>query len=127
MNYRKSDRLHSYRFYRALQRQKSPMRYICEILSTAIFEFFNTIRQEQSFHNDHNALTGNRPSGRYMVARALVWSWQPLRWSISCISKPDQFHCILLFGSMSIASVRGAPTYQHPRLAVAPLRSGPNL
>jgi hypothetical protein len=50
MNYRKSDRLPSYRFYRALQRQKSPMRYICEIFrSLAIFEFFNTIRQKRSF------------------------------------------------------------------------------
>jgi integrase len=31
MNYRKSHRLPLYRFYSALRRQKSPMRYICEI------------------------------------------------------------------------------------------------
>jgi hypothetical protein len=42
MNYRKSDRLHSYRFYRALQRQKSPMRYICEIFGAPRFSSFST-------------------------------------------------------------------------------------
>ena len=39
MNYRKNDHWSSYRFYRALQRLKSPMRYICEISERAIFEF----------------------------------------------------------------------------------------
>ena len=42
INCRKNDRWPSYRFYRALQRLKSPMRYICEIFgASAIFEFFN--------------------------------------------------------------------------------------
>ena len=45
INCRKNNRWPSYRFYRALQRLKSPMRYICE---TAIFEFFNTIRQKRA-------------------------------------------------------------------------------
>jgi hypothetical protein len=40
MNYRESDRLPSYRFYRALQRQKSPMRYICEIFGARDFRVF---------------------------------------------------------------------------------------
>jgi hypothetical protein len=37
VNYRKIDRWLLYRFYRALQRLKSPMRYICEILGARQF------------------------------------------------------------------------------------------
>ena len=40
INYRKNDRWPSYRFYRALQRLKSPMRYICEILEPRDFRVF---------------------------------------------------------------------------------------
>jgi transposase len=42
MNYRKSDRLPWYRFYRALQWQKSPMRYIREIFRAPRFSSFST-------------------------------------------------------------------------------------
>ena len=42
INYRKSDRWPSYRFYRALQRLKSPMRYICEIFGARQFSTFST-------------------------------------------------------------------------------------
>jgi hypothetical protein len=47
MNYRKNDRWPSYRFYSALQRQKSPMRYICEIFGPRDFRVFQ--------HNRHKA------------------------------------------------------------------------
>src|SRR6266436_6492844 len=49
MNYRKNDRWPSYRFYSALQRQKSPMRYICEIFGAPRFSSFST----QSALNGH--------------------------------------------------------------------------
>jgi len=42
INYRKNDRWRSYRFYRALQRLKSPMRYICEIFGAPRFSSFST-------------------------------------------------------------------------------------
>jgi hypothetical protein len=42
MNYRKNDRWPSYRFYSASQRQKSPMRYICEIFGAPRFSSFST-------------------------------------------------------------------------------------
>jgi len=47
VNYRKIDRWLLYRFYRALQRLKSPMRYICEILGARQFSIFST-RSAQS-------------------------------------------------------------------------------
>jgi hypothetical protein len=40
INYRKNDRWRSYRFYRTLQRLKSPMRYICEIVGARDFRVF---------------------------------------------------------------------------------------
>jgi hypothetical protein len=43
INYRKNDRWLSYRFYRALQRLKSPMRYICEIFGARRFSSFSTV------------------------------------------------------------------------------------
>jgi hypothetical protein len=50
INCRKNDRWPAYRFYRALQRLKSPMRYICEIFGAQRFSiFFNTTRQERPF------------------------------------------------------------------------------
>src|ERR1700682_4641562 len=49
MNYRKNDRWASYRFYSALQRQKSPMRYICEIFGAPRFSSFST----QSANSDY--------------------------------------------------------------------------
>jgi hypothetical protein len=39
---RKNDRWRSHRFYRALQRLKSPMRYICEIFGAPQFSSFST-------------------------------------------------------------------------------------
>jgi hypothetical protein len=42
INYSKNDRWPSYRFYRALQRLKSPMRYICEIFGAPRFSSFST-------------------------------------------------------------------------------------
>jgi hypothetical protein len=42
IDYRKNDRWRSYRFYRALQRLKSPMRYICEIFGAPRFSSFST-------------------------------------------------------------------------------------
>jgi hypothetical protein len=49
MNYPKSYRLPSYRFYNALRRQKSPMRYICEIFGASRFSSFST-QSAQSGH-----------------------------------------------------------------------------
>jgi len=42
INYRKNDRWRSYRFYGALQRLKSPMRYIREIFGAPRFSSFST-------------------------------------------------------------------------------------
>jgi hypothetical protein len=42
IKYRKNDRWRSYRFYRALQRLKSPLRYICEIFGATRFSSFST-------------------------------------------------------------------------------------
>jgi hypothetical protein len=42
INYRKNDRWRSYRFYRALQWLKSPMRYLCEIFGAPRFSSFAT-------------------------------------------------------------------------------------
>jgi hypothetical protein len=42
INYRKNDRWRSSRFYRAMQRLKSPMRYICEIFGAPRFSSFST-------------------------------------------------------------------------------------
>jgi hypothetical protein len=42
INCRKNDRWPSYRFYWALQRLKSPMRYICEIFGAQRFLSFST-------------------------------------------------------------------------------------
>jgi len=46
MNYRKNDCWLSYRFYRALQRLKSPMRNFCEIFGARDFRFFQHNRCE---------------------------------------------------------------------------------
>ena len=40
INYRKNDRWRSHRFYRALQRLKSPLRYICEIFGAPNIRVF---------------------------------------------------------------------------------------
>jgi hypothetical protein len=53
INYRKNDRWPSYRFYRALQRLKSPMRYICEIFGAPRFSSFST----QSAVNRHRIVS----------------------------------------------------------------------
>jgi hypothetical protein len=49
INYRKNDRWRSYRFYKALQRLKSPMCDICEIFGAPRFSSFST----QSAHIGH--------------------------------------------------------------------------
>jgi hypothetical protein len=59
INYRKNDRWPLYRFYRALQRQKSPMRYIREG-EPRVLEFFNTIGQKQT--SPGTALLFRQPS-----------------------------------------------------------------
>jgi hypothetical protein len=56
MNYRKNDRRPSYRFYSALQRQKSPMRYICKIFGAPRFSSFST-QSAQSGDPGMSALT----------------------------------------------------------------------
>jgi hypothetical protein len=56
INYRKNDRWRSYRFYRALQRLKSPMRYICEIFGAPRFSSFST----QSAKGGHPAILVNK-------------------------------------------------------------------
>ena len=53
INYRKNDRWPSYRFYRALQRLKSPMRYICEIFGAPRFSSFST--QQFNLHGSSHA------------------------------------------------------------------------
>jgi hypothetical protein len=55
MNYRKGDRLPSYRFYRALHRQKLPMRYIREIFGAPRFSSFST-QSANSSHGTHPEL-----------------------------------------------------------------------
>jgi len=49
INYRKNDRWSSNRFYGALQRLKSPMRYVCEIFGTGRFSVSHTIHQKRPF------------------------------------------------------------------------------
>jgi tRNA(Ile2) C34 agmatinyltransferase TiaS len=46
INYRKNDRWRSYRFYRALQRLKSPMHNICEISEPRDFRVFQCNRRK---------------------------------------------------------------------------------
>jgi hypothetical protein len=55
MNYRKSDRLHSYRFYRALQRQKS---------QCATFARFSEPRDFRVFQHNPPISDTIRPLGR---------------------------------------------------------------
>ena len=57
INYRKNDRWRSYRFYRALQRLKSPMRYICEIFGAPRFSSFST----QSAMSGRSIIDTHRP------------------------------------------------------------------
>ena len=54
INYRKNDRWPSYRFYKALQRLKSPTRDICEIFGAPRFSSFST----QSTQSGHEASKG---------------------------------------------------------------------
>ena len=49
INYRKNDRWPSYRFYRAWQQLKSPMRYICEIFGSPRFSSFQHNLPEADF------------------------------------------------------------------------------
>ena len=46
INYRKNDRWRSHRFYRALQRAKSPTRYIREIFGARDFQVFQHNRRK---------------------------------------------------------------------------------
>jgi hypothetical protein len=47
INYRKNDRRPSYRFYRALQRLKSPTHYICEIFGARDFRVFQQNQKQK--------------------------------------------------------------------------------
>ena len=60
IKYRKNDRWRSYRFYRALQRLKSPMSYICEIFGAPRFSSFST----QSAQLGHGAMSSLSPLSR---------------------------------------------------------------
>ncbi len=60
INYRKNDRWPSYRFYRALQRLKSPMRYICEIFRAPRFSSFST-QSARSRHRSGYSITSSAP------------------------------------------------------------------
>ena len=71
MNYRKNDRWPSYRFYSALQRQKSPMRYICEIT--------------QSVNSRHQAVNDRRPL--FPQQRTCVERATPTRLTMSISSR----------------------------------------
>jgi hypothetical protein len=51
MNCRKNDRWPSSRLYSALQRQKLPMRYICEIFGARDFRVFQHNRREAAIRN----------------------------------------------------------------------------
>ena len=57
INYSKNDRWRSYRFYRALQRLKSPIRYICEIFGAPRFRVFQHYLPEAVIrsHRPHSA------------------------------------------------------------------------
>jgi hypothetical protein len=58
MNYRRNDRWPAYRFYRALQRLKSPMRYICEIFGAPQFSSF----QHNRGYNGRAVQAGTPPT-----------------------------------------------------------------
>ena len=58
INCRKNDRWRSHRFYRALQRLKSPMRYICESFGAPRFSSFST----------QSANKTSRPFTRFVIA-----------------------------------------------------------
>jgi hypothetical protein len=68
MNYRKSDRLHSYRFYRALQRQRSPIRYICEIFGAPRFSSFST-QSARTGRSEKSAFDPKGASAAPLMAR----------------------------------------------------------
>ena len=74
INYRKNDRWPSYRFYRAWQRLKSPMRYICEIFGSPRFSSFKVVLLDPAEPHENLAYRAieypsqkfhaQRPSGR---------------------------------------------------------------
>ena len=72
INYRKNDRWPSYRFYRALQRLKSPMRYICEIFGAPRFSSFST----QSARSGHSARSRGWASSAHGGAAATEDCWR---------------------------------------------------
>jgi hypothetical protein len=72
INYRQNDRWRSYRFYRASQRLKSPMRYICQIFGAPRFSSFST----QSARSGRSAHLS--PSEGQVLWRALIEKTQPL-------------------------------------------------
>jgi hypothetical protein len=80
INYRKNDRWRSYRFYRALQRLKSPMRYICEIFGAPRFSSFSTQSAQSGRWWQEDLVYINRrggPRARTMGDRApasALWS-----------------------------------------------------
>src|ERR1700688_4952699 len=63
IKYRKNDRWRWYRIYRALQRLKSPMRYICEILGAHDFRVFQHNRRKAAVHTQ----TANRAAQRCKI------------------------------------------------------------
>jgi hypothetical protein len=53
INYRKNDRWRSYRFYRAAAAEIANALHLRDFRSSAIFEFFNTICQEETLRSDN--------------------------------------------------------------------------
>ena len=85
INYRKIDRWPSYRFYRASQRRKFPMRYICEIFGAPDFRLFQ-----------HNLLqAGSRSAASSISVHHFVGTGQKRR---------RQIKAARLGGSVSVAT-----------------------
>jgi hypothetical protein len=66
INYRKNDRWRSHRFYSALQRLKSPMRYICEIFRAPRFSSFST-------QSARSGLSAHETSRQSLPTSNLAW------------------------------------------------------
>lgn len=126
MNYRKNDRWRSYRFYRALQRLKSPMRFICEIFGApAIFEFFNTIDARRTFGTtaisakflpeaESCAVSLRRVRAPFDLALAVVVGLDPIFQFGKEASALPPVSRARLFAGIAAALVAGPRLYENP-------------
>jgi hypothetical protein len=91
MNDRKNDRWPSYRFYRALQRLKSPTRYICEIFGAPRFSSFST----QSAMNGHaHTEMKTSPAGAYYgLGPFLMDASQPPNAPYAILAYQERWSC----------------------------------